>query len=177
MKQTLLWLLLNAGFSITILTSADTNIATLNTASLQREIDKTVWTPFKRAFETLDGVALNSLYDEEVLRVTPAGIDTEEQFKLGNLERFDANRSEGDSIELNFWFDKRDTNETTSYEVGFYRISITPAEGQPSRFYGQFHIVLSKRAGTWKISQDWDTASIGGKPIGENLFNSRTPEF
>ncbi|MBS9464062.1 nuclear transport factor 2 family protein [Flagellimonas sp. 389] len=133
--------------------------------TIQDEIDMEVWKPFKTAFETLDGEALNAIYADEVLRVTPQGIDTENTFKSGNLERFQKNKADGMSIALDFWFDSRHTNETVSYEVGFYRIGFSDKNGETNYSYGQFHIVLKKIDGTWKITQDWDTTSINGKTI------------
>lgn len=137
---------------------------------IRSEIDQTVWKPFKKAFETLDGEALNAIYAEEVLRVTPQGIDTENDFKSKNLERFKTNKAEGVSIALDFWFDSRHTDTTTSYEVGFYRIGFTSKDGKTNHSHGQFHIVLKKINGHWKITQDWDTAHINGKPITASDF-------
>ncbi|MGB5822297.1 MAG: hypothetical protein WBG90_22635 [Saonia sp.] len=41
--------------------------------------------------------------------------------------------------------------------------------------YGQFHIVLKKIAGLWKITQDWDTTTINGNSIGAKDFEKKTP--
>ncbi|MEP0264937.1 hypothetical protein [Dokdonia sp.] len=143
------------------------------TETIQKEIDQTVWKPFQNAFETLDGDALNATYADQVLRVTPQGIDTENTFKKGNAERFASNRKNGDTINLDFWFDSRKTNETTSYEVGFYRIGFTTKGGETQYSYGQFHIVLEKINGHWKITQDWDTAIIAGNPITAKDFDKK----
>ena len=140
------------------------------TPDLQQEIDKSVWKPFQKAFQTLDGEALNATYADEVLRVTPKGIDTENTFKGNNLKRFEQNKTDGISISLDFWFDSRHTNATTSYEVGFYRIGFIDKDGKTSYSYGQFHIVLKKIEGQWKITQDWDTGTINGNPITASDF-------
>ncbi len=144
-------------------------------SDFQKEIDETVWKPFKAAFENLDGTALNQTYAEEVLRVTPEGIDTENLFKASNLQRFEQSKIDGISIALDFWFDSRFTNGSTSYEVGFYRITFTDKLGKESSSYGQFHIVLKKRNGKWEITQDWDTAIINGKAIDAEDFAKREP--
>lgn len=144
-------------------------------AAVQQEIDRTVWKPFKHAFESLNADALNATYADQVLRVTPGGIDTRGDFKSANVERFTQNKDKGIRIDLDFWFDSRHTNSTTSYEVGFYRILSTDSIGQSSAHYGQFHIVLKHIDGHWKITQDWDTAKIGGEPIGEKHFARREP--
>lgn len=142
---------------------------------LQKEIDNTIWKPFQKAFENLDGEALNATYAKEVIRVTPNGIDTKNKFKAANLERFKQNRKDAISIALDFWFDSRHTNETTSYEVGFYRIGATTKAGETSYNYGQFHIVLKKIDGVWKITQDWDTSIINDKAISAEDFAKQEP--
>ncbi|GMN10276.1 hypothetical protein MTsPCn9_13090 [Croceitalea sp. MTPC9] len=150
-------------------------IAQNEVKEIQDVIDQEVWKPFQEAFENLDGKALNATYTEQVLRVTPNGIDTENSFKAGNLERFKQNKADGISISLEFWFDSRHTNEATSYEVGFYRIRATTKEGKTSSNYGQFHIVLKRIDGKWKITQDWDTSIINGKAISAEDFEKQEP--
>jgi len=140
---------------------------------IQKEIDVQVWKPFQEAFQNLDGEALNATYAKQVLRVTPGGIDTANNFKKGNLERFAQNTKDGIKIVLDFWFDSRHTNSDTSYEVGFYRIAATNKNGETSYNYGQFHIVLKKINGTWKITQDWDTTSINGHEIDAKDFTKK----
>ncbi len=161
-------------FSITFIFIAVLMQAQTNNTSIQEEIDKTVWTAFQKAFESLDAEALNATYAEDVLRVTPQGIDTQNNFKKANLERFKASKENGVKIALDFWFDSRFTNEDTSYEVGFYRIAAITATGTNYN-YGQFHIVLKKIDGHWEITQDWDTTTIGGNPITAENFAKKEP--
>ncbi len=149
--------------------------AQTNVSQIQKEIDKTVWKPFQKAFETLNGAALNSTYADEVLRVTPDGIDTKNEFKTANLNRFLKNKTDAATITLDFWFDSRHTNETTSYEVGFYRIGTSYYGKEPNYNYGQFHIVIKKINGHWKITQDWDTARINGNSITSEDFQKQEP--
>ncbi|TDF38508.1 DUF4440 domain-containing protein [Alteromonadaceae bacterium M269] len=142
---------------------------------LQRDIDKTVWKHFKQAFESSDGKALNDTYADDVLRVTPAGIDTAGVFKTDNLKSFEQSRGANSKISLDFWFDSRHTNATTSYEVGFFRITFTDGDGNANHNYGQFHIVLKKINGQWKITQDWDTTMLNGKEITAEDFARKSP--
>jgi len=145
-----------------------------NVENIQMEIDKSLWKPFQIAFETIDGPALNALYAEQVLRVTPNGIDTQNRFKEANLKRFEENIASETNIQLDFWFDSRHTNSTTSYEVGFYKMKLTNAK-EENTTYGQFHIVLKKIDGLWKITQDWDTTEINGSPITVKDFEKQKP--
>jgi len=142
--------------------------------AIQKEIDQNLWKPFKAAFETLDGPGLNGLYANQVLRVTPNGIDTKNSFKEANLKRFDDYQKSKTAILLDFWFDSRNTNTDTSYEVGFYRMTLTNPE-KVNVIYGQFHIVLKKEEGQWKITQDWDTTTINGKALSAEDFEKQKP--
>lgn len=142
--------------------------------TIQNEIDKTVWKPFQKAFETLDADALNATYADNVLRATPLGIDTNNAFKGQNIERFETSKKNNVKIKLDFWFDSRRTNENTSYEVGFYRIAAT-TNGETLYNYGQFHIVLQKINGSWKITQDWDTTTINGNVLDKADFEKQQP--
>jgi hypothetical protein len=146
--------------------------AQTNVKSIQNEIDKTVWKVFQQAFENLDVDALNRTYADNILRVTPNGIDTEDNFKLGNVEHFKVLKVKEASIKLDFWLDDRKTNATTSYEVGFYRIATTINE-LTTYSYGQFHIVLRNIGGKWLITQDWDTTTINGNTIGKEDFDKK----
>lgn len=160
--------------SLIVLLFSVVNIAAQDTMLIQKEIDENLWKPFKESFENIDGEKLNALYADEVIRVTPNGIDTESKFKIANLKRFEENKASGTTIQLNFWFDSRHTNPTTSYEVGFYRLDFTAKE-EVTTIYGQFHIVLHKIDGLWKITQDWDTTKINGSSITITDFNKQTP--
>lgn len=160
--------------SLILLLFSFVNMTAQDEIVIQKEIDKDLWKPFKEAFENIDGEKLNALYADEVLRVTPGGIDTKNNFKTANLNRFQENKKNGTTIQLNFWFDSRHTNEITSYEVGFYKLDFT-TKNEVKTIYGQFHIVLHKIDGLWKITQDWDTTKINGNVITAIDFNKQIP--
>ncbi len=160
--------------SIIIICSSFIMTAQSDIKTIQNEIDKTVWKPFQKAFETLDADTLNATYADNVLRATPQGIDTNNVFKGQNIERFETSKKNNVEIKLDFWFDSRRTNTSTSYEVGFYRIQST-VNRETSNSYGQFHIVLQKINGMWKITQDWDTTIINGHIIDKVDFEKQIP--
>ena len=141
-------------------------------ATIQKNIDQTVWKPFQQAYEALDSEALNATYADEVVRVTPEGIDTQNEFKRRNIASLKASKDSNTSIKLDFWFDSRHTNQDTSYEVGFYKIGVTTNK-DTQYIYGQFHIVLKKINEQWKIIQDWDTLTINGQSIGVTDFDKK----
>ncbi|WP_299438786.1 hypothetical protein [uncultured Aquimarina sp.] len=161
-------------FFLLLLSLSPNIIGQINVAEIQKNIDQTVWEPFQKAYEALDGESLNAIYADEVLRVTPEGIDTKNEFKDKNLKRLKTSKESKTQIKLDFWFDSRHTNEDTSYEVGFYKIGIT-INNETQYIYGQFHIVLKKIKGIWKITQDWDTTTINGKVIEAEDFSKKEP--
>lgn len=161
------YIIILALFSVTF-------VHTQNMELVQKEINQSLWKPFKAAFEDLDAGKLNALYAKEVLRVTPSGIDTENNFRKANVERLKSHKLSNTDLQLDFWLDSRHTNETTSYEVGFYRMTLTNASTIDT-IYGQFHIVLKKINGLWKITQDWDTSKINGKEIAQQDFEKQKP--
>lgn len=154
--------------------SSFSTLAQTNVEAIQQHIDKTVWASFQKAYEARDADALNAIYATGVIRVTPNGIDTKDDFKRKNIESFKASKESKTQIKLDFWFDSRHTNEDTSYEVGFYKIGLTTND-KTQLIYGQFHIVLKKIEGVWKITQDWDTTMINGHKISEEDFNKKEP--
>ncbi|WP_282125056.1 hypothetical protein [Marinifilum flexuosum] len=143
--------------------------AQINMERIQKDINQSVWKEFKSAFERIDAIALNNLYADQTLRVTPNGIDTENSFKTANVERFQMLKEKAAIVKLDFWFESRHTNLNTSYEVGYYKIA-TKIDDETSIHYGQFHIVLKKISNTWKIVQDWDTTIINGQKVGKKEF-------
>ncbi len=140
----------------------------------QVAIDQQVWKPFHTAFEARDAKALNALYADEVLRVTPAGVDTQSLFKQQNIKSYESSKTNGTKTSLDFWFESRQTTEDTSYEVGIFKITST-TNGTSSTFYGQFHIVIKKIDGVWKITQDWDSPNINGRAINAEDFKRKPP--
>ncbi|MGB3151587.1 MAG: hypothetical protein WBB27_13090, partial [Maribacter sp.] len=56
-----------------------------------------------------------------------------------------------------------------------YRIETVYIGKESTYNYGQFHIVIQKIAGHWKIIQDWDTTIINGNKITEEDFQKQRP--
>lgn len=158
------------------LTQASTQVTPADLEQIHKTIDETVWREFKKAFESGDGKALNRLYAEKVLRVTPEGLDTSGAFKLANEMRQKIDSDSNRKVELDFWLDSRRSNASTSYQVGFFRVRSTDTEMKTQTHYGQFHIVLEKQQDGWKIVQDWDTDTIAGYPISAREFEQQAPQ-
>lgn len=133
-------------------------------ARWQAEIDQEVWLPFTVAYQNYDGEAFNALHSDDVLRVSPWGIRKGADYKKSNLEGYRKNKVSGKKREILFWLEHRQTTSDLSYEVGYYKVSITSQEGTRDH-YARFHVLIRKINDQWKIVQDWDTSSINGHKI------------
>lgn len=138
--------------------------AQADAASWQAEIDQEIWLPFTIAYKNYDGEAFNTLHSDDVLRVSPWGIRKGADYKKSNLEGYRKNKAAGNKREIFFWLEHRQTTSDLSYEVGYYKVSISSKEGTRDH-YARFHVLIRKIDGQWKITQDWDTNSINGHKV------------
>jgi ketosteroid isomerase-like protein len=136
---------------------------------LQTEIDTQVWRPFIQAYTNLNAEAYNNLHTADVLRGSPWGLSQGEAYFQRNREHFAKLKSDSLERKIAFTFEYRVQQADIAYEVGYYRL-INQRAGDEQRFYGQFHVVLKKENGRWKIAQDWDASSINGLKITEADF-------
>ena len=159
-------LLMLTGFSQTV-TAQDT----LKITALQAEIDAQVWKPFAEAYKDLDGEKFNALHTDDVLRGGPWGLRIGEEYKESILKNYAADRAKGVKRSIAFRFEYRVTRPEVSYEVGYYKVD-QERDGKQAQFYGQFHVVIRKVDGVWKIVQDWDADKLNGVEITEEHFHS-----
>ncbi len=139
-------------------------VAQDDAAKWQAEIDQEIWLPFTQAYQNFDGIAFNALHSDDVLRVSPWGIRKGADYKQSNLKGYRKNKAAGKKREIFFWLEHRQTTSDLSYEVGYYKVSISSKEGTRDH-YARFHVLIRKIDGQWKIVQDWDTNSINGHKV------------
>lgn len=139
----------------------------------EKEVNDQVWKPFKLAYEARDWRAFNELHTEDVLRVSQwGGIKEGAAYKDGIKQSYQKHSNRKKTID--FWFEQRIYSESLGYEVGYYRaISEEPGK-EPTVSYAQFHVVLRKANGLWKIAQDWDSAVINGVKLTAQDFGKGT---
>ena len=136
---------------------------------LQKEIDNQIWYPFIKAYGNWDADAFNAIHDKEMLRGSPWGLRTGEEYFTRNIERFEKGKMAGESRNISFTFEYRIHEKEMAYEVGYYKL-VSKKENKESIYYGQFHVVLKKKDGQWKIFQDWDADEINGEKMEERHF-------
>ncbi len=131
---------------------------------LSAEIDKQVWEPFSEAYANYDAEKFIALHTDDVLRVTKwTGIRVGDDFKEGVRSSY--SKPDRPAKTLEFEFEERIHSKDMAYEVGYYKTVRTGKDGNKKEYYGQFHVVLKKVDGVWKIAQDYDTGNLKGDPI------------
>ncbi len=133
----------------------------VHSEATEKEVNDQVWGPFKQAYEARNWQTFNELHTGDVLRVSQwGGIKVGDAYKEGVKHAYQKNSTRKKTID--FWFEQRIYAETIGYEVGYYRVISEEPEKEPAISYAQFHVVLRKQNGMWKIAQDWDSTVING---------------
>ena len=140
--------------------------------SIVKEIDNTIWKPFKQTYESRDWEGFNELHTDDVLRVHDGGMQIGKSYKSSIKESYQKNVEY--QVTIDFAMERRTHEGNTAYEVGFYRVVYDIPNQEPRSSYGRFHVVLKKINGQWKIAQDWDSNSFNGEPITSEDFNKAT---
>ena len=158
--------------SLFVLFVFNTNHAqvTISKKSTETIINETVWTPFKKAYETRDWEAFNALHTDNILRVHDGGIQQGLEYKKSIRESYQ--KKEKRTKTIDFIVEKRTYTYNLGYEVGFYRVIYQKKDKEPKYSYGRFHVVLKKINDKWKIAQDWDSGTYNGQPIGKDDFDA-----
>ena len=131
------------------------------------EIDTQVWIPFKTAYNLGDATAYNALHASDIIRITTYGIQQGKEYQESIIKSF-ARSDRRRQIDLKF--EHRIHSENLAYEVGYYRVQYYQNDSLKKSF-GRFNVLLEKKAGVWKIVQDWDVDKIIDVPITEADFD------
>jgi ketosteroid isomerase-like protein len=132
------------------------------------EINSQVWQAFKTAYEARDSEAFKAIHTKDVLRINDGGIKTAELY-FKSIDNWQSPVN-GMGVIIDFAFENRQYYLDTAYETGYYRVIAVRAEKKLDTFYGQFHVVLKKVENQWRIAQDFDTETVGGKKIDKSFF-------
>ncbi|MEZ5041193.1 MAG: nuclear transport factor 2 family protein [Saprospiraceae bacterium] len=135
-----------------------------NDTTIQAAIDQQVWKPFIVAFKNQDAELFNSIHTDDVLRITPWGIKEGKEYKASTKANYEKGKAAGQKRTIAFWFEHRQAKQKVAYEVGYYKVTAFTPEGEQN-YYARFHVLLRKKAGRWKIAQDWDTNQVNGVAV------------
>ena len=141
---------------------------------IAEEVNNTVWKPFKKAYETRDAEAFNTLHTDDVLRVSKWGIKVGDEYKNGVINGYKRYAESQITTTIDFWLEHRIYKGDVGYEVGYYRIVQNELGKKERTSYARFHVVLRKESGKWKIAQDWDTSNLNGVEVTAEDFEKGT---
>ena len=133
-------------------------------SEIQKDIDQQVWEVFKKSYAARDAALFNSIHTDDVLRISSREIRIGDEYKNQIAENY--KRPFEGSISIDFRFEHRVHREEVAFEVGYYKVNRTNADGKEANFYGRFNVLLKKLDGIWKIAQDWDSGNINGHEVG-----------
>lgn len=132
-------------------------------AVIEVEVNRQLWKPFKKAFEERNWELFNSLHTDDILRANAWGIKVGEAYKNSVKKSYQKKSSAQKTID--FRLVQRIYKENIGYEVGYYKIVTKKPNEEPKIAYAQFHVVLKKIDGQWKIAQDWDANELNGVKV------------
>lgn len=138
-------------------------------ADTYSEIDEQIWQPFALHFSRFNTKAFNELHTQDTLRGHPTELKRGQQYFDSNAAFWRQLRKKEATQSIEFAFEQRVHNADTAYEIGYYCV-IATEDDQSKKFFGQFHVVLRKLDGHWKIAQDWDSPEVLGQKITEEDF-------
>jgi ketosteroid isomerase-like protein len=134
-------------------------------------VDQHVWIPFIEAFNQYDAESFNALHTEDVIRGGPWGLLIGQEYYKRNLKNSELAKSAGNQRRVALTFEHRVHREEVCYEVGYYRVISRKEDGSEHTSFGQFHVMLRKQNGIWKIAQDWDASEVKGVALTQADFD------
>ena len=157
--------------SILFLSTSYISFAQDNPKSMHEKINEDMYGNFSKAFQTLDYDLFASIHSKEMIRVS--GGDGGKIDKAGTyLKRYHKRWSDPSRkpAPIDFRLFERIYSETLVSDRGIYRVTYTDTNNLTKYSYGQFHVLLKKENGTWKILIDYD--SNENNSIDKNSYDS-----
>ncbi len=128
------------------------------TESDWQAIDRQVWIPYVKAYNSFDTRGFMALHTEDVIRVNreQGVILTGTEYRKNEYRRNSISQSRELERSLEIHFLDRVMGQAVAYEVGYYRVVFKSADGTEQKYFGLFHVTLRKVNDAWKIYIDAD---------------------
>ena len=129
-----------------------------------------MWSQFCESFDSLDAQMFAEVHSKKLIRI-PGGhrIMNLEAYIEGYESYFHKTKDEKSTSSLDLRFFERIHNDSIASERGYYKSLKNQGQENERISYGQFHVLLAKENGIWKVLMDYD--SNEGKTITEEHFN------
>lgn len=121
-------------------------------------IDADVWRPFTAAYPALDAALALSTCSADYVHAggSQPAAQGRSEYAQAFQAFFDAVRTAGDAVEIEFRFTERLHGADVAFERGIFRIDVQPSDGEPRARYGRFAVFLRVEDGRWRILSDHD---------------------
>ena len=124
-----------------------------------KQINQDVWVRFYHAFDSLDHKISEEIHAKDVIRI-PANqnlIIGYKSYMAGIQESFNHSKEKKETRSIELRFFERLANDSIASERGIYKFILNKSTDEERTYYGQFHVLLVKRDGKWKILMDYDS--------------------
>jgi len=131
----------------------------------------TTWEKFYKAFETLDYTLMAEIHSKDLVRVSGGKRILDYDTYINNYKTgFERDKAAEQTSTISLRFFERINNNTNASERGIYKLVRNKATDNEQVYYGQFHVLLKKSDGIWKITMDYDSSE--GGTIGEEQYQN-----
>ena len=124
-----------------------------------QQINNEVYSKFYMAFDSLDYQLMAEIHAKDLIRI-PANqkmILDYETYIDGYKKSFQEAKEKKETRSISLRFFERIVNDSVATDRGVYKFSLNKNTPEERNYYGQFHVLLVKREGSWKILMDYDS--------------------
>jgi len=119
-----------------------------------KDINK-VWHAFYQAFDSLDYKPMAAIHSKKLIRISGGKNIINYDTYINNYKlRFSKAKKNKHTSKISLQFSERINNDSIASQRGIYKL-IRNKDTQQT-YYGQFHVILKKEQGFWKIVMDYD---------------------
>ncbi|WAC01147.1 hypothetical protein N7U66_13405 [Lacinutrix neustonica] len=127
------------------------------------------WQKFYQAFETLDYTLMAQIHSKALIRISNGQNILDYNTYISNYKkRFKDAKKNNSTNNISLRFFERINNDSIASERGIYKLIVHEDKSNEKAYYGQFHVILKKEVGQWKITLDYDSSEFN--TIGANDY-------
>lgn len=122
-----------------------------------KEINE-VWNKFYEAFDDLDYTLMAEIHSKRLIRISGGKRITDYENYIDSYKiRFQKSKKNKNTNNISLRFFERIRNDSIASERGIYKLIANKGKQNERTYYGQFHVILTKENGIWKILMDYDS--------------------
>ena len=121
--------------------------------ALLKEVNRDIWLPYAKAYQTNDAAALAGVFSEDFLRIEPYAkrITNAVESVAATKDLFEKRKEQQEKTEMQFRFLERVITDNAASERGVYQLTFTHPDGKKAAYYEKFHALSRKENGRWKL--------------------------